>query len=110
MAERIKGLRNSAKKTVTACQESFSPMSETDGKPCTRTVSLVHSLVESGLSFFQRYPQANKRKLLIDFGDSGIFAYMLFWRSSTPDHIIPFYGGYELQKRIDEVVDDEISG
>lgn len=109
LAERIKGLRNSAKKTVTALSGKFFPYRPKLMESHVRELyPLVHSLVEVVCLFSQRYHQAKKEKMLMDFGDYEHFClHALLEEGSTPDHIIPSMAALELQKKYDEVMIDE---
>lgn len=109
LAEKIKDLRNEAKKTLEKLRESyFRYGAETQAELLRQLAPTVHSFVRLTKLFAERFAAAKKDKLIMDFNDYEHFCLkVLAAEGSTPEHIIPTAAAEEIRRRYDEIMIDE---
>lgn len=108
-AEKIKNLRNEAKKTLEKLRESyFRYGAETQVQLLHSLAPIVQGFVRLVKLFAERFAAAKKEKLVMDFDDYEHFCLqVLVAAGSTPQRILPTAAAEELRGRYDEIMIDE---
>lgn len=108
-AEKIKGLRNEAKKTLEKLHESyFRYNAETQTQLLRALAPTVQGFIRLTKLFAARFADAKKEKLMMDFHDYEHFCLkILTAEGSTPERVIPTAAAEELRERYDEIMIDE---
>lgn len=108
-AEYVKGLRNEAKAAWGKLGEKyFRYGEETQSRLIRSLYPAAKALSEITMLFMERFAQAKKEKLWMDFHDYEHFALeVLTAEGSVPGHVIPSEEAKEIGKRYDEIMIDE---
>lgn len=109
LAEEIKALRNEAKEVRNKLGETYFCFGAERQSEFIRSVyPAARGLAEMVRGFMDRFGEAKKEKLMIDFHDYEHFCMqILVEKGSTVDHVIPTLAAQEIQKRYDEIMIDE---
>lgn len=108
-AEYVKGLRNEAKAAWGKLGEKyFRYGEETQSRLIRQLYPVAKALSEVTMLFMDRFAQAKKEKLWIDFHDYEHFALeILTAEGSEPGHVIPSDAAKEIADKYDEIMIDE---
>ncbi|WMI80804.1 helicase-exonuclease AddAB subunit AddA [Anaerotignum sp. MB30-C6] len=109
LAEDIKSLRNEAKDVRSKLGETYFCFGEEMQSQLIRSLyPVAKALAEMIRGFINRFGEAKKVKLMIDFHDYEHFCMeILVEKGSTIDHVVPTAAAEEIQKRYDEIMIDE---
>jgi ATP-dependent helicase/nuclease subunit A len=109
LIERVKGLRDSAKKAAARLSEEW--LVRTPAQYAAELHSLAPSMEELAklvVQFGERYEQAKRAKGLLDFGDLEHYALRILRDpSSTPERSIPSQAALSFRARFSEIYLDE---
>ncbi|MBM6828307.1 helicase-exonuclease AddAB subunit AddA [Anaerotignum lactatifermentans] len=108
-AEYVKGLRNEAKAAWGKLGEKyFRYGEETQSSLIRQLYPVAKALSEITILFMDRFAEAKKEKLWIDFHDYEHFALeILTEKGSEPGHVIPSDAAREIAGKYDEIMIDE---
>ncbi len=108
-AEQIKNLRNDAKATIQKLGETyFCYDAQTQLRLLKGLYPVAKALSDVTILFMERFAEAKKEKLWMDFHDYEHFALQILTEpESTKDNIIPTEAAKQMQKKYDEVMIDE---
>ncbi|MDD3393862.1 MAG: helicase-exonuclease AddAB subunit AddA [Anaerotignum sp.] len=109
LAEEIKDLRNEAKDVRNKLGETYFCFGEEMQSELIRSLyPAAKGLAELVCGFTQRFGEAKKEKLMIDFNDYEHFCLqILVEKGSAVQHVTPTAAAEEIQKRYDEIMIDE---
>lgn len=108
-AEQIKNLRNDAKTTIQKLGETyFCYDAEMQLRLLKGLYPVAKALSDVTILFMERFAEAKKEKLWLDFHDYEHFALQILTKpESTKDNVIPTEAAKQMQKKYDEVMIDE---
>lgn len=109
LIERVKGLRDAAKKAAARLSEEWLVRSpEQYAAELHELAPAMEQLAGLAVQFGERYEQAKRAKGLLDFGDLEHYALRILRDpSSTPDHSMPSLAALTFSKRFSEIYLDE---
>ncbi|RED65710.1 helicase-exonuclease AddAB subunit AddA [Cohnella lupini] len=109
LIERVKGLRDAAKKAAGKLSEEWLVRSPEQYASELRTLApSMEQLAELAIQFGARYEQAKRSKGLLDFGDLEHYALRILRDpSSTPDRSVPSLAAQSFVDRFSEIYLDE---
>ncbi|MFB9280063.1 UvrD-helicase domain-containing protein [Cohnella cellulosilytica] len=109
LIERVKALRESAKKTAGKLAEEWLVRTpEQYARELRELAPEMMSLAELAIGFGERYEQAKRAKGLLDFGDLEHYALRILRdASSTPDNSVPSLAALGFRDRFAEIYLDE---
>lgn len=109
LQERVKGLRDEAKKSVTKLgEEWFVRTPEQYADELRALAPDIEALAEVAIEFGERYEAAKREKGLFDFGDLEHYALrILRSEDSTPERTEPSAAALDYRKRFAEILLDE---
>ncbi|MNU72167.1 ATP-dependent helicase/nuclease subunit A [compost metagenome] len=109
LQERVKGLREEAKKTITELRgQLFGRPAEDFVAELHKAAPLMNELAELIISFAQRYQEEKQAKGWLDFSDLEHYCLQILRHpDSTPANIIPSDAALEYQMQYEEVLLDE---
>lgn len=108
-AEQVKNLRNDAKANIQKLGETyFCYDAQMQLQVLKGLYPVAKALSEVTILFMERFAEAKKEKLWLDFHDYEHFALQILTEpQSTKDNIIPTEAAKQMQKKYDEVMIDE---
>lgn len=109
LQERVKGLRDEVKKTVSRLAEEWFVRSPEQYAEELRAIAPdMAALAELVIAFGQRYESAKRDKGLLDFGDLEHYALRILRDpSSTPERVSPSAAALDYRNRFAEILLDE---
>ncbi|SDE78706.1 DNA helicase/exodeoxyribonuclease V, subunit A [Fontibacillus panacisegetis] len=109
LQERVKGLRDEAKKMVTELRtQLYGRKAEEFLEELHKAAPVMEELSKLITAFSQRYQQEKMNKGWLDFSDLEHYCLQILRHpDSSPDHIIPSDAAMEYQAQYDEVLLDE---
>ncbi|MBB6636219.1 UvrD-helicase domain-containing protein [Cohnella thailandensis] len=109
LQERVKGLRDEAKKTVAKlAEEWFVRTPEQYAEELNAIAPDMAELAEIVIAFGERYEEAKREQGLLDFGDLEHYALrVLRDESSSPERTIPSAAALDYRERFAEILLDE---
>lgn len=109
LQERVKSLRDRAKKALTDLKSSlFGRPPEQFLAELNEAAPLMEELAETVITFGERFRREKQGKGLVDFGDLEHYClHILRHLDSTPEELLPSDAALEYQARFDEVLLDE---
>lgn len=109
LQERVKGLREEAKKTILELRgQLFGRPAEDFVAELHKAAPLMHELAELIIAFAKRYQEEKRAKGWLDFSDLEHYCLQILRHpDSTPENIIPSDAALEYQMQYEEVLLDE---
>lgn len=109
LQERVKALREAAKKMITDIKASlFGRRAEAYLEELHAAAPLMDELAETVIAFGERFQQHKRSKGMVDFGDLEHYCLKILRHpDSTPDRLLPSDAAIEYKAQFDEVLLDE---